>query len=96
MNSLLTTFIKTKDFPLFFKVLALACCLMFIISVYAFLVESFREARVFLYNGLIGFLIVSLLITWIIGLSPSLLIRFVFIRKPISKKILCFFHFNIA
>ena len=61
MNSLLTTFIKTKDFPLFFKVLALACCLMFIISVYAFLVESFREARVFLYSGLTGILVFSLI-----------------------------------
>ena len=61
MNSLLNIFRIPKNFPLFFKVLALACCLMFIISVYAFLVESFLEARVFLYTGLTGILVLSLI-----------------------------------
>jgi len=61
MNSKYKFLIMLKDFPLFFKVFALASCLMFILSGYGFFVESFREARVFLYCGLTGLLILSLI-----------------------------------
>jgi len=47
--------------PLFFQVFAIACALMLVLSTYGFFIESFREARVFLYTGLSGFLIFSLI-----------------------------------
>ena len=47
--------------PLFFQVFAIACSLMFALAVYGFLIGSFREARVFLYSGLTGFLIFALI-----------------------------------
>ena len=52
---------KFKDLPLFFQVFALACSLMLVLAVYGFLILSFREARVFLYSGLTGFLIFGLI-----------------------------------
>ena len=51
---------KFATSPLFFQVFAIACGLMFTLSVYAFFVESFKEARIFLYSSLTGFLIFSL------------------------------------
>ena len=47
--------------PLFFQVFALACSLMFVVAVYGFVTESFREARIFLYSGLTGFFVFALL-----------------------------------
>ena len=47
--------------PLFFQVFAIACSLMFALAVYGFLIDSFREARVFLYSSLTGFLIFALI-----------------------------------
>lgn len=47
--------------PLFFQVFAIACSLMLILAVYGFLIESFREARVFLYTSLTGLLIFVLI-----------------------------------
>ena len=47
--------------PLFFQIYAIACCLMFAIAFYGFLIESSREARIFLYTGLTGFIIFTLL-----------------------------------
>ena len=52
---------KFTALPLFFQVFAIACSLMFALAVYGFLIESFREARVFLYSGLTGFLIFALI-----------------------------------
>ena len=46
--------------PLFFQVFTIACSLMFALAVYAFFIEFFREARVFLYSSLTGFLIFAL------------------------------------
>ena len=48
------------DLPLFFLVFLLASGLMFILSLYALLIENFREARVFFYTSLTGFLIFAL------------------------------------
>ena len=47
--------------PLFFQIYAIACCLMFAIAFYGFVTDSSREARIFLYTGLTGFLIFTLL-----------------------------------
>ena len=47
--------------PLFFQVFAIACSLMVILALYGFSIEAYREARVFLYSGLTGFLIFSLI-----------------------------------
>ena len=47
--------------PLFFQVFATACSLMFALAVYGFSIEAYREARVFLYSGLTGFLIFALI-----------------------------------
>ena len=59
------TFIKFKDkftdLPLFFQVFAVACSFMFTLSMYGFFIESFREARVFLYCSLTGFLFFALI-----------------------------------
>ena len=52
---------KSTELPLFFQVFAIACCLMFALAMYGFFIESFREARIFLYSGLTGFLIFSLI-----------------------------------
>ena len=52
---------KFTGLPLFFQVFAIACCLMFAVAFYGFLIDSFREGRVFLYSGLTGFLIFSLI-----------------------------------
>ena len=52
---------KFTALPLFFQVFAIACSLMFALAVYGFLIFSFREARVFLYSGLTGFLIFALI-----------------------------------
>ena len=44
--------------PLFFQVFAIACSLMLALAVYGFLIDSFREARVFLaepQEGYFGF-----------------------------------------
>ena len=49
------------NLPLFFQVYAIACSLMFAIAVYGFLTGSSREARIFLYTGLTGFLFFILL-----------------------------------
>ena len=46
--------------PLFFLVFSLACGLMFTLAIYAVLIENFREARVFFYTSLSGFLIFAL------------------------------------
>lgn len=61
MNIVFKLLLQTRDLTLFLKVFALACCLMFILSAYGFFVDSFREARVFLYSGLTGFLVFSLI-----------------------------------
>ena len=53
--------LKFIALPLFFQVYSVACTLMLIISAYGFLIEAFREARVFLYSGLTGFLIFALI-----------------------------------
>ena len=47
--------------PLFFQVFAIACSLMLALAVYGFLIDSFREARVFLYSSLTGLLIFALI-----------------------------------
>ena len=47
--------------PLFFQVFAIACSLMLALAVYGFLIDSFREARVFLYSSLTGLLIFVLI-----------------------------------
>ncbi len=47
--------------PLFFLVFLLACGLMFVLAIYAVLIENFKEARVFFYTSLTGFLIFSLI-----------------------------------
>ena len=52
---------KFTDLPLFFQVFAVACSLMLALSVYGFVIFSFREARVFLYSGLTGFLVFALI-----------------------------------
>ena len=46
--------------PLFFLFFAVACGLMIILSLYAALIENFREARVFFYTSLTGFLVFAL------------------------------------
>ena len=51
---------KFTDLPVFFQVFSIACSLMFALSIYAFFIDFFREARVFLYSSLTGFLIFSL------------------------------------
>ena len=52
---------KFTDLPLFFQVFAVACSFMFTLAMYGFLIESFREARVFLYCSLTGFLFFALI-----------------------------------
>lgn len=49
-----------NSLPLFFQVFALTCFLMLIPSIYAVFVENFKEARVFFYTSLTGFLIFAL------------------------------------
>jgi len=60
------TFLKLganlKHLPLFFQVFGLACSLMIIIAVYGLLTDLFREARIFFYTGLTGFLILALVV----------------------------------
>ena len=56
MNSFIKIGKKFTALPLFFQVFAAACCLMLALAVYGFFISSFREARVFLYSGLTGFL----------------------------------------
>ena len=46
--------------PLFFLFFAVACGLMIFLSLYAALIENFREARVFFYTSLTGFLVFAL------------------------------------
>ena len=46
--------------PLFFLVFSLTCFLMCTLAIYAVLIENFREARIFFYTSLTGFLIFSL------------------------------------
>ena len=43
--------------PLVFLVFSVACGLMFTLAIYAVFIENFREARVFFYTCLTGFLI---------------------------------------
>ena len=52
---------KFSSLPLFFQVFAVACSLMLALAAYGFLSSSFREARVFLYSGLTGFLVFALI-----------------------------------
>lgn len=47
--------------PLFFQIFAVACSLMLALAVYGFVISSFREARIFLYSGLTGFLVFALI-----------------------------------
>ena len=59
---LLIKFGKISHYYRFFlQVFALACSLMFVVAVYGFVTESFREARIFLYSGLTGFFVFALL-----------------------------------
>ena len=51
-----------KNLPLFFQVLGISCSLMIIVAGYALVSDLFREARIFLYTGLTGFLILSLVV----------------------------------
>ena len=62
MFSFLKLGVNFKNLPLFFQVLGISCCLMIIVAGYALAADLFREARIFLYTGLTGFLILSLLI----------------------------------
>lgn len=50
------SWVSFTTLPLFFQVFAIACSLMFINAAYGFFIESFREARVFLYCSLTGWL----------------------------------------
>ena len=52
---------KFTALPLFFQVFAIACSFMFTLAVYGFVTDYFREARVFLYSSLTGFLIFALI-----------------------------------
>ena len=52
---------KFTDLPIFFQVFAVVCGLMLSVAVYGFLIDSFIEARVFLYTGLTGFLLFALI-----------------------------------
>ena len=58
-------FLKLKNnfsaLPLFFQVFAIACYFMFTLAVFGFFIDSFREARVFLYTSLTGFLVFALI-----------------------------------
>ena len=51
---------KLLALPLFFQVFAIACILMFVIALYGFLIQSFNEARIFLYTGITGFLVFTI------------------------------------
>ena len=62
MFSLLKLGIKIGGLPLFFQVFGLSCSLMFVIAIYAFVTDLFREGRIFLYTGLSGFLLFFLVI----------------------------------
>ena len=56
-------FAKTlKGLPLIIQIFGLACGLMFVIAAYASVTDVFREARIFFYTGLTGFLILSLVV----------------------------------
>ena len=57
MNSFIKIGKKFTALPLFFQVFAAACCFMLALAVYGFFILSFREARVFFYTCLTGFLI---------------------------------------
>ena len=54
--------VNFKNLPLFFQVLGISCSLMIIVAGYALVSDLFREARIFLYTGLTGFLILSLVV----------------------------------
>ncbi len=51
-----------RGLPLFFQVFGIACSLMIIIAIYALAISLFREARIFFYTGLTGFLVLSLVV----------------------------------
>ena len=51
---------KFAAWPLLFQVFAIACTFMFTLAVCGFIVDAFREARIFLYSSLTGFLIFAL------------------------------------
>ena len=51
-----------KRLPLLLQIFGFACSLMFVVSLYATAVELFREARIFFYIGLTGFLVFSLFV----------------------------------
>ena len=56
-------FAKTlKSLPLVIQIFGLACGLMFVIAAYASLTDVFREARIFFYTGLTGFLVLFLVV----------------------------------
>ena len=53
---------KMKHLPLFLQVFGLACNLMIVIAVYGLVADQFREARIFFYTGLTGFLVLFLVV----------------------------------
>ncbi len=53
---------NVKSLPLFFQIFGISCILLIVISMYALAIDLFREARIFFYIGLTGFLILSLVI----------------------------------
>ena len=53
---------KLLSLPLFFQVFGLACIFMFVVCIYSFISDFYKEGRIFLYTGLTGSLVFSLVI----------------------------------